>query len=210
MQQLEKHFQQETDQSKSTTNRSASPEKLQQLRWQHERFTAGGGQPADHQSRTSIQDEATSDTTRRSKEKRPALAKIQTGRAIAENGDFVPRTVNLASESTKDNPKLLGGAGELGAWNTLKNSLTTIKNEFYTASEQDTKNEISASCEISINNKLKVFRGLLDKYRPRLDYSTLTNIENSIPESAKEPVFLSSIESCLTFVENNINDIQSR
>ena len=100
---FEKPSQQDfTDRPKTTASCSASSERLQWLRSEHIRFTAGGGRPLDRQARTTMQGETTDDAERQRKGKGLAPAEgedLLTGGPIGEDGKRVAKQMVLSDKS---------------------------------------------------------------------------------------------------------------
>jgi hypothetical protein len=186
---FEKHFQKDlTDQSQAFSNRSGSPEKLQQLRRAH------SFQPEqDRKGKGIVSVEVQEQYNQTKQESWDDNHQAAIREVVRQRGG---KTSSDSEISLGYQEGLRGGEGEVtdGNWNTLKNGLNSIGAAF---NNNDSEN--------SINTKLNNLRAKLDKYIEKcvgFDYEFLSQIEKKLPRDAKEAAFLLSIKICLDAVES--------
>jgi hypothetical protein len=185
---FEKFFKQDSiDQSQQSSSHSRSPERLQQLRQAH-RYQSEQNRKGKGIMSVEVQEQY-NQTKRESLNDnyQAAIREIIKQRGGKSSSD---------SEISLGYQEGLRGGGKLtdGNWNTLSNSLISIREAF---NNNDQKNEI--------NTKLKNLKEKVDKYikkSDRDDYTYLGNIHQWIPKNADDAAFLDGIRICLDYVND--------
>jgi hypothetical protein len=145
--------------SQSSSRRSGSPERRQQLASEHTRFILGGEQPGDRQTIANIQDETTHDAKQHRKGKHSVEEmSLYNEKTVMPSKDKVV----LSMKYSKDNPGLAGGGN-------LPKEVTDFmdtKHEWLEKHRDDNVKELKGNIEIlkyylqdiniNVNSKMKL------------------------------------------------------